>query len=75
MLSMPSAVMPAKKHHVAADGFLRTTLKPASSRLKIPATNGSCKKTFIAPGVSASTTTGTTVPGTARKRSGRPGDE
>ena len=34
MLSMPSAVIPAKKHHVAGDGFLRTRLTPASSRLK-----------------------------------------
>ena len=44
MLSIPSAIIPAKKHHVAGEGFLRTTLTPASSRLKIPATNGSWKK-------------------------------
>src|SRR5262245_32102754 len=67
-LSTPRATIPAKKHHVAREGFLRSRLTTARSRLQTPAAKGRRKKSVIVPGVSATTATRTAVLKTARKR-------
>ena len=44
---MPSTAIPAKKHHVAGEGFFRSTLATARSRQRIAAANGRAEKTVM----------------------------
>jgi hypothetical protein len=44
MLSIPSADIPAKKHHAASERFLRSRLEHARSKLRNPAAKGRKKR-------------------------------
>ena len=46
-LSMLRTAIPTKKHHVAGEDFLRSTLATASSRQRIAAANGRAEKTVM----------------------------
>src|ERR1017187_4360837 len=48
-LSMPRTAIPAKKHHVAREGFFGSRLAKARSRAKIAAANGRKEKSVTCP--------------------------